>query len=69
MEPATRNDEGRWLTAEEVAAYLQVEESTVKKWAKLGKIPHGKAGSLARFDRDEVDAWVRSNGVQEADAA
>lgn len=60
-------DSTRWVTADVVADHLQVEESTVKQWAKLGIIPHGKAGSLLRFDLSEIDEWVRSNGRQKAE--
>jgi excisionase family DNA binding protein len=58
-----------WMTAGEVADYLKVEESTVKQWVKLKKIPHGRAGSLSRFDRKEIDEWVRGNGSEQEPAA
>lgn len=51
------------MTPEEAAAYLRVEESTVKQWAKLGKIPHRRAGSLIRFERDELDDWTKRGGA------
>lgn len=54
-------DADRWMTAEEAAEYLQVAESTVKKWAKLDQIPHGKVGSLARFRKADLDAWAKQN--------
>lgn len=46
-------------TDEEVAAYLRVEVSTVRKWAKNGAIPVRKAGSLNRFAPQEVEEWTR----------
>jgi excisionase family DNA binding protein len=58
----SNKDSKRWATPAEVAKHLQVEESTVKQWAKLGTIPHGKAGSMLRFDLAEIDEWVRSRG-------
>lgn len=68
--PDIINKESReWMTAAEVADYLKVEESTVKQWVKLKKIPHGKAGSLARFDRETIDAWVTANGSPESAAS
>lgn len=46
-------------TDEDVAAYLRVEVSTVRKWAKQGRIPVRKAGSLNRFDPKEIETWTR----------
>lgn len=62
MCPTRNKEDDRWLTAEEAAEYLQVKESTVKKWVKLNQIPHGKVGSLARFRREDLDEWARSKG-------
>ncbi len=46
------------MTIEEVAEYLRVSERTVYEWAKKGEIPSGKIGSIWRFKRDDVVAWV-----------
>lgn len=56
-------DADRWMTAEEAAEYLQVAESTVKKWAKLDQIPHGRVGSLARFRKSDLDEWAKQNAA------
>ena len=50
----------RLMTVEEVAAYLRVKPSTVYKWAKDGRVPAAKVGRLWRFDREEIEAWVKS---------
>jgi len=47
------------MTVDEVAEYLRVKASTVYKWAKDGKIPAAKIGRLWRFDREEIQMWVR----------
>lgn len=52
-------------TDEEVAAYLRVEVSTVQKWAKQGRIPVRKAGSLNRFDPKEIEAWTRREAARQ----
>lgn len=62
------NKDSEWMTAEEVAEYLTVKPSTVKKWAKLGQIPKGYAGSLLRFNRAEINEWVRNGSTQETAA-
>ena len=49
------------MTVEEVAEYLRVKSSTVYEWAKKGKIPAAKVGRLWRFDREEIEEWVRNN--------
>lgn len=61
-----RNEGAGLMTAAEAADYLQVKESTVKQWAKLGKIPTRRAGTLLRFDRDELDEWTRAGGHRAA---
>lgn len=48
-------------TAGEVASYLRVTEGTINQWAKLGRIPVVKVGSLNRFRRSEIDAWLAEN--------
>ncbi len=48
------------MTAEEVAKYLNVDETTIYVWAKEGKIPAAKLGRLWRFDGDEIEKWVKS---------
>jgi excisionase family DNA binding protein len=52
--------EPRWLTADQVAAYLQIERRTILKWANSGKL---KAYALSgtrrrtwRFLKLDVDA-------------
>ena len=46
------------LTIEEVASYLRVSERTVYDWAQKGEIPSGKIGTVWRFKRSEIEAWV-----------
>jgi excisionase family DNA binding protein len=47
------------MTVKEVAAYLQIDESTVTRLAKRGDLPGKKVGYLWRFRRDELDNWLR----------
>jgi excisionase family DNA binding protein len=48
-----------WLTLEELAHYLKRGRSTLYKMAREGKIPARKIGRSWRFDREEVDRWLR----------
>jgi PTS system nitrogen regulatory IIA component len=50
--------EGDILTLEEVARYLRVSERTVYDWAQKGDIPSGKIGTVWRFKKEDIEAWV-----------
>ena len=49
----------RWLSVEEIAAYLGVNRDTVYKWIERKQMPAHKMGRLWKFKRAEVDDWVR----------
>jgi excisionase family DNA binding protein len=55
---ASIND--KWLTLDELAAYLKMGRTKLYTLAQQGKIPGGKIGSQWRFDREEIDAWIKS---------
>ncbi len=46
------------LTVKEVAKYLRVDEKTVYRLAKSGKLPAFKAGRSWRFHRADVERYV-----------
>ena len=50
----------RWLSVEEIAGYLGIKRDTVYKWIERKNMPAHKVGSLWKFKRDEIDAWVRT---------
>ena len=52
----------RWLSVEEIADYLGVKRDTIYKWITRKKMPAHKLGRLWKFQKDEVDMWVRSGG-------
>ncbi|MES9815711.1 MAG: helix-turn-helix domain-containing protein [Candidatus Thiodiazotropha sp.] len=52
--------EDRWLSVEEIAAYLGVKRDTVYKWIERKAMPAHKVGRLWKFRRREVDAWITS---------
>jgi excisionase family DNA binding protein len=53
----------RWVSAEEVAAHLGVQQDTVYKWIARKNLPAHKAGRLWRFQVSEVDAWLKAGGA------
>ena len=53
-------DDDRWLSLEEIAHHLGVKKDTVYKWLAANKIPAHKVGKLWKFNKIEIDHWVRS---------
>ena len=53
----------RWLSVEEMAAYLGVKRYTIYKWIERKNMPAHKVGSLWKFRKEEVDEWVRSGAA------
>jgi len=51
----------RWLSVDEIAAYLGIKRDTVYKWINRKQMPAHKVGRLWKFRKDEVDSWVRTN--------
>lgn len=52
--------EDRWLSVEEIAAYLGVKRDTIYKWQMRQKMPAHKVGRLWKFRKEEIDEWVRT---------
>jgi len=65
MQPQKTEDEmsdvtsDRWLSVDEVAAYLGIKRFTIYKWIERKNMPAHKVGSLWKFKRGEIDDWVR----------
>ncbi len=50
----------RWLTLDEFAEYLKLSRTKLHRMAQDAEIPASKVGSQWRFDRQEIDAWMKS---------
>ena len=50
----------RWLSVDEIAAYLGIKRETIYKWLAEKSMPAHKVGRLWKFRKDEVDEWVRT---------
>ena len=50
----------KWLTLDELAAYLKLSSSNLYRMTQKGEVPASKIGSRWRFDRDEIDDWMKS---------
>jgi excisionase family DNA binding protein len=50
-----------WLNLDDLARYLKVPKSTLYRLAQKNALPGHKVGRTWRFDRDEVDQWIKSH--------
>ncbi len=48
------------LDIDELAAYLKLRKQTIYNWLHQRKIAGIKVGGVWRFDRKEIDMWLRS---------
>ena len=55
--------EDRWLSVDEIAEHLGIKRDTVYKWISERQMPGHKIGRLWKFNKQEVDEWVRSGGA------
>lgn len=49
----------KWLTIDQIADYLQASKEKVYKLCQRGKMPASKFGGQWRFDKREIDEWLR----------
>lgn len=57
------------LNIKELAKLLNVSETTIRRWLKMGKIPAYRLNHQFRFSRIEIENWVMSCKInQEAEA-
>lgn len=50
------------MTVKELSSYLKINEKTIYKLAKLGKLPGIKIGGMWRFKKETVDNWINNAG-------
>jgi len=50
----------RLMNIEELADYLRIQKQTIYNWLNQGKISGIKVGGVWRFDRKDIDDWLRS---------
>lgn len=54
----------RWLSVAEIASHLGIKPDTVYKWINRKKMPAHRVGRLWKFQKAEIDKWVRSGGAE-----
>jgi excisionase family DNA binding protein len=50
----------RLIDIDELADYLKLKRQTIYNWLHQGKISGIKVGGVWRFDRKDVDLWLKS---------
>lgn len=60
MERTLESLRGGVMTANQVAAYLQVSEGRVYELARRGEMPAVRIGRQWRFKREHIDKWLDS---------
>lgn len=48
------------INIDELADYLRLKKQTIYNWLNQGKISGIKVGGVWRFERKEVDMWLKS---------
>ncbi|OIO78828.1 MAG: hypothetical protein COW11_04090 [Candidatus Omnitrophica bacterium CG12_big_fil_rev_8_21_14_0_65_43_15] len=56
--------DSNYMTAEELAQFLEVDMSVVRDWAKTGKIPAQKDGNSWKFERKQIEDWLVTERVK-----
>ena len=59
----------RWLSVEEIADHLGVSKDTVYAWISKKSMPAHRVGRLWKFQKAEVDQWVKAGGASDAPEA
>lgn len=49
----------QYMTAKQVASYLQVVEKTVYNWTSAGTIPSSKVNGIVRYDKAKIEKWLK----------
>lgn len=53
-----------FMSADEVARYLEVDSSVVAEWASNGRIPAVKEANAWKVDRKKLDEWIASGKIK-----
>lgn len=49
----------KWLTIDELSEYLKMGRTKLYRMTQDGEIPASKVGNQWRFDREEIDEWMK----------
>ena len=57
--------ERAWLSYSEASAYAGLDRVTLWRAVKRGSLRAGGTGRAVRFEKGELDRWLRSGGIDE----
>ncbi|MCF7823055.1 MAG: excisionase family DNA-binding protein [Candidatus Marinimicrobia bacterium] len=57
-------EQSRWLSVEEIALHPGIKQDTAYKWVAKKHMPAHMLGHLLKFDKAEIDAWVKSGDAE-----
>lgn len=52
------------MTVKQIAKYLQMDEHTIYKLSRSGKIPALKIAGQWRFRKEVIDKWINDGSLQ-----
>lgn len=55
------------MTVLELAAWLNLKESTIRKWVCYRKIPYISVGRAVRFRREDIEEWLKDRSISPVD--
>jgi excisionase family DNA binding protein len=64
LESTIKSEIPAWLSVRELAKYLRVSESQIRKLVSTGDIPYRRVGQAIRFNRRQVDLSILSGGLK-----
>ncbi len=64
LEMIGRPGEGRWMTVEDLARYLEVDAGTVAQWAQVGRLPAQREGDQWQFERAKIEEWLAQERIK-----
>ena len=53
----------KWLTIDDLANYIKMSRTKLYGMAQRGEIPASKIGNQWRFDRVEIDQWMKAHAT------
>ena len=58
---SVQKPEDHFMTLKEIAEYLHVKERSIYWWAQEESVPASKLGSIWRFRKFEIKAWIEAH--------
>lgn len=52
------------MTVKQVAEYLQMDEHTIYKLSRSGKIPAFKIAGQWRYKKEVIDKWIKDGSLE-----